>query len=305
MKKALFLSILFFGLQSFVFSQNLEKVNFDASEVYTSGLTLSQNWVTKLEMNNIEIYNGNIKNSSTMSYKDLNMSLFLVPNGFKIENNSFQGYHIAETNFAKLDGNSSLVGVNVKSNIKQTPPDGVYNPVLVLRNKGGKVLSYYVITNSLVKADQGIVYIPAQKTPDIVKNLETAKPEVLDINHDNSLSLDKDWTVEINFKEAHVNIMGGDISNWTDKKQSGVTLDVFLTDKPMDLIASNFKGVKIASANIGDIDSYNRLENTDVTAGLLNIPKNGSYYILLTLSSNDGGKQIVKTEKAFENKISF
>lgn len=306
MKKVLFTFIVLVGLQSLLYSQELKRVSFENSEVYVSGLTLSQNWITKLDLNTIQIYNGNIKNSSTKVYRDLVLSLYLMPSGNRVENGTFQGYLTAESNFAKLEGNSSLVGVNIKSEVLQTPPDGMYNPLLVLTNKSGKVLGFKVVTDSMIKAEQGVVSIPSSKSPADTKPVYNFEPVVVNVDHDKSLSLDKDWKIEINFKDAHVSILGGDISNWTDKNQDDITIDVFLTDKPINNVSTSFNGVKIASANIGTIESYKRFEGTDVTAGLINIPKNGSYYILLTLSSKDkDGGQTIRAERLLDNQISF
>ena len=143
--------------------------------------------------------------------------------------------------------------------------------------------------------------IPQQKIkqdPDSVVKIKTAI--------DNSVSLDKEWEVGIDFKEAVVTINGGNISNKNNFKVNDLTLNVYLTKDNITQINQDFEGVQIASANIGDIESLKTFVGTSVTAGLINIPQNGTYYILLTLSTDNGeGEQVIKSGKNFAKAVSF
>jgi len=71
-------------------------------------------------------------------------------------------------------------------------------------------------------------------------------------------------------------------------------------------VESDFNGVRIASANIGEIDSYKKYIDTQVKASMINIPQSGTYHILLTISATDeNGNQVVRTGKYFERPVSF
>lgn len=332
MKNFIILLIFIGSLQAKLCAQELSTVNYKTSDVYTSGISFSDNWKTDIELNNVNVYSGQIQNISSKNYKNLILNLYLLPVGHNFNDNSFQGYLLTETNFKRLDRNSKLIAVNILSQINQTPPDGLYNPVLVMTNQSGKVMAFKVLPTKVTTHD-GVTFIGDSKIskPQIAEN-ETPVQEIKNETEvikkdipqqkiikqdpdsvvkiktaiDNSVSLDKEWEVGIDFKEAVVTINGGNISNKNNFKVNDLTLNVYLTKDNITQINQDFEGVQIASANIGDIESLKTFVGTSVTAGLINIPQNGTYYILLTLSTDNGeGEQVIKSGKNFAKAVSF
>lgn len=338
MRNFLFVFICFLGFHSILFSQQLETLNYEKSDVLLSGIDLSENWKTELVYNTILVTNGSIKNNSNKNYRGLILKMFLLPSEDIIDPGFFKGYKMTEANFNVLNNKSSLIGIKIQSEVNQIPPNGLYLPALIMTNRSGRIMSFRVL-DDIVKSEDGILYITGKtqmelpdpgieqakateettvepvgqetlKTPPASeqKKFSTDPNSVvkITIKDDHSLSLDKQWQVEILPKEFLVNIKGGDISNLSDKNVKNLTLDVFLTDKMMDIVESDFNGVRIASANIGEIDSYKKYIDTQVKASMINIPQSGTYHILLTISATDeNGNQVVRTGKYFERPVSF
>lgn len=331
MRKFIFIFSLFLGLQSFLYSQELQTLSYEKSDLYLSGINLSENWKTELVYNTILVTNGNIKNQSNKNYRGLVLKLFLIPAGTSFDSGNFSGYRMTEANFKVLDSHASLVGIKIQSEVNQTPPNGTYNPALIMTNISGKIMSMRVL-GDIVKSENGILFVTeapvkieaegetniAEPAPGKTEAIKTA-PEVqqkirldpdsivkITVADDHSIALDKQWQVEILPKEFLVNIKGGDISNLTGKSVENLTLDVFLTDKVMDIVDNDFNGVRIASANIGEIGSFKKYVDTQVKTNMINIPRSGTYHILLTISATDeNGDQVVRTGKYFERPVSF
>jgi len=331
MRRFIFIFTFLIGFQSFLYSQELQNLSYENSDLYLSGISLSENWKTELVYNTILVTNGNIKNKSNKNYRGLILKLYLIPVGTSFDSGSFNGYRMTEANFKVLDSNSSLVGIKIQSEVNQTPPNGIYNPVLIMTNISGKIMSMRVLDDA-VKSEDGVLFVteaPAKIETDSETNiaeLASEKTEAtkstsetqqkinlnpdsvvkITVADDHSITLDQQWQVEILPKDFLVNIKGGDISNLTDKDVENLTLDVFLTDEIMDVVDNDFSGIRIASANIGEIGSFKKFSGTQVKASMINIPRSGTYHILLTISATDeNGEQVVRSGKYFERPVSF
>lgn len=309
MKKIFLTAAFVLCVSNVVSAQELQSVNYTTTQINESKLTLSENWRALIENNSVMIYNGNIKNESSDNAKNLNVELYLTPKDSEQTAGTIQGYHLTKVPFKTVAKNSSLAGVNIKSEIKQIPPAGLYDPILVLTNKDGKVLNYHKVGNTIESKDGSLaVYNAPVKVEGVVERKPDLHPVVkIDVKEDNSVVLEKEWKVEVDFKNFMVKVIGGDITNRTDKDLNNMILDVFLTKENQSVIDSNFEGVRIASAELDQkIESFKKFVDTTITTNLTTIPQNGTYHILLTLSVKDEkGNPVVRTKRAFANTISF
>ena len=306
MKKLLITASLVFALGGLSLAQELKTVNINTTKVASSNLNLSDNWVTQIKDNSVLIYNGRIDNNSANTVKDLKLSLYLFGENADISTENVEGYLVSSVPLKKIEQTSNLVGVNIKSAVKNLPPDGKYKSVLILTDKRDEVVAYKV-TKSLVEAKNGeiAVYreqveVPTMKKPDLEPRVQ------IDLKEDNAIALEKDWKVDIDFKNFLVNIEGGDIANNTAETFDNIVLDVYLTTENQSKITQSFNGLLIASADLNKIDANKRLIDTAVKTNMRAIPQSGTYHILVTLSSKDAnGKTVVRNKRAFYNTISF
>ena len=310
-------SLLFFG---YVNAQEIKTVNFSDVELNQSQLLLSENWKTFIDKAHISISNGSIKNESSKNFRNLNLDLYLLPHGNDVVSNSFAAYHVTTVNFPSIRKNSSLAGINIKGELVQTPPNGLYDPVLVLSNKG-KVVSIQKVED-VIEQNQGVFSFysqPTQKaiaTKSIANQTSDSKQTVdsnlnpvvkIDVVDDNSVSIDKEWKVDIDFKNFLVKLTGGDIANNTSENFNNLVLNVFLTDENQTKINADFNGLLIASADVEKaIEKHTRFVDATITTNLQQIPASGTYYILMTLSVKDSnGNLQVRSKRAFSDPVSF
>ncbi|MBA5630486.1 hypothetical protein [Moheibacter lacus] len=308
MKKHVLTAAFLLLIANSIFAQELKTINYSTSEINDSQLSLSENWAAYIDQNVVTIYNGKIQNQSNSKAKNLNIELYLTPKGAEETAGVIQGYSLAKVPFKTIDKNSNLVGVHIKSDLTEVPPAGIYDPVLVLTDKNGKVLNYQNVHNSIESKD-GVLAI--YKVPVTPEGAVTAKPDLyptvkMDIKEDNSVVLEKDWQVEVDFKNFMVKVIGGDITNKTDQDLNNLVLDVFLTKEEQTKIDSNFDAVHIASAELKKIEKFKKFVDTTISTNLTRIPETGTYHILLTLSvKDDKGNPVVRTKRAFLETISF
>lgn len=306
-------SLLFFG---FLNAQELKTVSFSDIELNQSQLLLSEYWKTNIDKINLTISSGIIKNESKKNIRNLQLDLYLLPHGNDVNNNTFSAYHITTVNFPSIRKNSSLAGISIKGELVETPPNGLYDPVLVLSNKG-KVVSIHKV-DEILEQNRGVFSfysepikkntLPSTKGT-VLQNADSnlnpvVKIEVVD---DNSVSIDKEWKVDIDFKNFLVKLTGGDIANNTSNNFNNLVLNVFLTQDNQTKIDTNFNGLLIASADVEKpIEKNTRFVDANITTNLQQIPAQGTYYVLMTLSVKDSeGNLQVRSKRAFPNPVSF
>lgn len=309
MKEKIFTSILTFFTCTILFGQDLEKINYSGNINQDSKVKLSENWIASIKDNNVLIYNGSIQNETDRNVKNLELKLYLVPQIVVNNPNEMEGYLVSAVPIKNVSKNSSLVGVNIKNSLTQVPPTGIYEPILILSNKNNEILSFHIVKNKIESKENNLaIMMPPPVKPAPKVSEEILNPVVkMDIKEDNSLSLEKEWTVEVDFKNFMVKILGGDIANNTDEAINNMILDVYLTKENQSIITSNFEAVHIATAPLSkEIESYKKFVDTSITTNLTRIPQNGEYHILLTLSVKDNnGNAVVKTKRAFSELVSF
>lgn len=293
---------------SFIWAQELQSISYTTNSINESEIELSDNWRTVIEDNNVLIYNGNIKNESKKNVRNIRVNLFLTPQVANPKAGVVQGYSIAEVPFKSVAKNSSLVGVNIRGEVQDMPPVGLYDPVLVLTDREGNVLDIHRVNVTIRSEENSLAILAIDPMPSSEMADPNLNPVVkMTIEEDNSVAFEKEWKVEVDFKNFLVKVMGGDVSNKTNKDMENVILDVFLTKQDQSLITSNFEAVHIASAQLSDkIESYKKFVDASLTTNMSRIPEKGTYYILLTLSvKNDEGESVVKSKRAFSNTVSF
>lgn len=305
MKKLFITATLLLGLSAHSFAQELKSIQVDHAKVEASSISLSDNWATHIENNTVLIYNGRIENNSSDDAKNLKLSLYLLDEKVQPSTGNFDGYLVSSVPLKKVNKNSNLVGINIKSQIENVPPMGKYNSILVLSDKRDNVLTYK-ITKSVVesKGDELVIYKEEPKTQSVAK--PDLHPKVMiDLKEDNAIAFEKDWKVDIDFKNFLVNINGGDITNNTSDSFDNVVLDVYLTKQDQTKITKTFDGVHIASAEIDKIDANKKFVDTSVKTNMFTIPAPGTYHILLTVSSKDDKGKSVRNKRAFTSTITF
>lgn len=318
---------------AFIQAQESKVLNYSNADIENSGILLSDNWSINIEYNVVQIYNGSIKNDTNKNLTDFNLDLFLCDND-EISDESINGLHLNNVVFKSLRKKSTIAGVNIKSESLNLPESGTYIPILVISDKRGKVLAIKEV-NRTVYADAGNISLKSKTDePKIVKE-ETEKTQtpvvsntirentgeispqsklslVTDIDNikvaeDNKLVLDKEWKVEIDFKNFLVKLNGGDIANLDSKNHEDIAIEVYLTNESLTKITSNFNGMKIASSDLGiELDKGTKAVNTNIVTNLVQIPEPGTYYVMVTLlTKNDGGDWVVRSKRNFPNSISF
>jgi hypothetical protein len=305
MKKLLITASLLLSLTTLNYAQELKSVQIDQVKLADTSFSLSDNWVTHIENNSVLIYNGRIDNKSADDAKNLNLSLYLLDEEAKPESGNFNGYLVSSVPLKKINKNSNLVGVNIRKEISTVPPIGKYRSMLVLSDKKDNVLAYK-ITNSLVESNNEKLSIYKEQIQTATVKAPNLYPKVMiDLKEDNAIALEKEWKVDIDFKNFMVNITGGDISNNTGSAFDEVILDVYLTKEDQTKITKTFDGVHIASANINAIEANKKFVDTAVKTNMFTIPAPGTYHILLTVSSSDKTGKAVRNKRAFLSTITF
>jgi len=304
MKKIIFCASLILTLSTTTLAQELKNITYNQTEVSNSKISLSDNWVTEIKDNTVTIYNGRINNQTNQDVKKLELALYLLPEGKSVDNGNIEGYLVTSVPLEKIVQNSNLVGVNIRSSIKNIPPSGKYNSVLVLSNNKKQVVTYKKL-NGLVETKDGKIAIYREQVQPVEKKPDLNPVTQMELKEDNAIALEKDWQIDIDFKNFLVNILGGDISN-NSPHNTEVILDVYLTKDNQANITKSFEGVHIASADISKIEAYKKLVQTSVKTNMKAIPASGTYHILLTVSSKDeNGKVAVRNKRVFPNTITF
>ena len=306
MKKLLITTSLVIVLGGTSLAQELKTVTLNSSKIASSPIALSDNWVTQIKDNSVLIYNGRIDNNSSNDVKDLKLAMYLIGESSNYSKGEIEGYLVSSVPLKKIEQNSNLVGVNIKSAVKNLPPDGKYKSVLVLTDKRGDVVTYKE-TKGLVEAKNGEIAL--YREPVEIKSMPkpNLEPRVeIDLKEDNAIALEKDWKIDIDFKNFMVNVIGGDISNNTGENFDNIVLDVYLTKENQAKITKSFDGLLIASADLNKIEANKKMVDTSVKTNMKAIPQSGTYHILVTVSSKDGnGNAVVRNKRAFYNTITF
>ncbi|SMC60018.1 hypothetical protein [Moheibacter sediminis] len=307
MKKAL--SALALILLSFINAQELGKE-----------VSVSKNWmsVVNLDGNELRLSNGSVSNHLNKSTKKLSLDFYLSQNPYDVSNPDSYGILIAKNPVNSLNRNASISGISLQNRIKQVPEDGIYYQILVLTDVNGGVKdltqlrSQIIIKNGKLQPKKEVDNTEINKTPnntsrtDMSGVTDLSKPTKLTIKSDNSISLENEWKIEIDFKNFMVKIIGGDMANNKSENTGKIVLDVFLTKDNQTVFSSNFEGIQIAMVPLDPIENAKKLIGASIKTNLRAIPPSGTYYLLLTVSElDDSGNQIVVNSKTFKNPITF
>lgn len=315
MKRLLLSSLFAFVLSGGItFAQNFQSLKIDSIEIENSGIILSSNWIPKIENYTIlRLSNGRINNqSSNKTYKNLNLSVILISSDSIFTEKSIDGYRVSSIDIKKLKKSSNLVGLNIVDQIDDLPPSGKYQPMIVISRNNGTILDYQLLDEILEVRNNQITIIEyteeesGQEKSSTIEIPEIYHTEKLNLLNDNACSLEREWKVEIDFKNFMVNAIGGDISNNTSDDFKDIVLNIYLTNGETTSSINNFNGLLISSAKIQNLKAEQRFVNVKVKTNLLNIPKNDTYTILMVLSTMDeSGDLVVRSRRSFPNTITF
>lgn len=317
MKKAL--SALALILFSFIYAQELGK-----------DVSLSKNWITAINLNDNELRlsNGSITNNLNKSTRRLSLDYYLSQTPLDASNPEITGFFMVSKNPIKAIGrNSSISGISLQNKMKQTPEDGIYYQILVLTETNGNIKDIVQLRNQVTIANgslQSDNATPKDNTAVVEGNsaketserasqtdmsgvTDMSQPTKLTIRPDNSISLEKEWKIEIDFKNFMVNIIGGDIANNKLEDANGIILDVYLTKDDQTTFTSNFEGIHISKAPLQQtLGKAKRMTGAKIKTNLRAVPPSGTYYLLLTISEADAsGNQVVLNSRTFQNPITF
>lgn len=296
-------------------AQENKTFNYSKSEVESSQVLLSDQWKATVNENVISIFNGNIQNNSDKSLSSLKLELLLSPLETTKKTGILTGYFLNEAQFKNIRKNTTFAGVNVKNGLDITlPPSGEYLPILILTDKKGKVHDFKILEESKIVSKNGVLTLASDQEAEThasatippIKD-EATFVEKITLNEDNSIVLGKDWKIDIDFKNFMVNLSGGEISNLKANNIKNTQIDVFLTNEDQSVISGDFSGIKIASANLNkNLEGFSKMTDTQISTNLLQIPPQGTYYILLTLSTiDDEGNWSVRNKRIFTDTISL
>lgn len=262
----------------------------DLSNVTTSGLKLEKKWLISDSQEEITFKNGIIKNSGPKQ-TDFKIEFYLMSIDTQL-NESTQAYYLDALQFNSIKRNENLTNISLTTQFAENMKDGNYFP-LVLLKKGDAIVDVQQL-NRLVKLGEE----PKQEI--------VTKTQIF-TNEDKKFALIGNWDLEIDFKNFMVDITGKEMANYGNNDASDLVLEVFLTTQQFSEIPENFNGVLIATAPIDKVLNKNQsFYDVQVKTNLVNIPPNGTYNILYTLSTQDTeGKQIVRAKKVFEGTLSF
>lgn len=326
MKKALFVIGLF--LSVFVTAQELRTVSFDRDQLNKTEIKLSATWNSDIVNKSLSIYNGNISNRSNGSTGGLRLEYYLAPGKVNLSENQLTGYFIAQTPINNINRNTSAIGVSIRNTVTNLPPDGNYYPVLVLTNSNGRILDIFQMDgiieirnnsmhqSNIVQAEPIEDKIESVPVPVKTEEKRTAtnmsavtdinKPVKLNVRIDKNIVFEKDWKLEIDYKEFMVSLAGGDIANNTNANTGKLIVDVYFTKDRQADFSSNFNGILVASAPVDPVGGQMKLSSVSIRTNLRAVPPQGVYYMVMTLSEvEDSGKTVLKSFRPFKNPVTL
>lgn len=306
------LAIIVFSIAYLGYAQEKVKVNYSKDQIQNSQVVLSEHWNLDIVDNNIRLFNGSIKNNSNKTLRKLELDMYLIDDS-KTDASSFTGIHMGNLTFNVLRSKSQIAGLNIVSETKQDfNLSGNYKPIVVVSDKDGKILDIqYVELSIFYSQGKPRVQRPEKELAanNTIKNLGITDLNKMKLVEDNSVVLDGEWKIEIDFKNFLVKMKGGDIANKVDQAQEDVAFEVFLTDQKLNKITEDFNGVKIASSKLGKpIDKKTTFFDTEITTNIIQIPQPGSYYIMVTILTPDtenDGDWVVRSKRTFPNSVSL
>lgn len=252
-------------------------------------IQLNPNWDFSIHKNMLTFKNGKIENLGP-KLKSLNLEFYLLTNS-KVQNGAtIDAFYLNGARFKDIKQNEKLVNIDFQHPLNENFEAGDYTPLIVVK-KGDKIVDYQLL-------DQSFPWLMEQNNSTIVK-------QTLNFKEDNMIHLENEWKVEIDFKNFMVKTIGGDISNSGNQDESNLILDVYLMNSQSGSETSGGQHIASAPLNL-ELKKQEKLNNLQVKTNLKTIPVNGTYSVLLTLSTLDGsGQKAVRTKRVFPNQISF
>lgn len=287
-----------------VLAQNLQTISIQGIDKSKLELKLTNDWSYNLINNQLTVSEGTVSNLTNQTLKDLNLKLFLAPTDVKQSKSSIMAFPAAEASIKKLKSKENRTDIQLKTPETLKVTDGNYEIHLVLFNKSGKVLDY-VNTHKKVNFQNG-KWVEGVKEG-ISKTENQPKTNYkLEVKAEKLLKFEKEWKFETKFDSNQIKLTGGSVANYGNNPVSDLVINVFLTKERENSIHSDFKGILIASAQLGELNASSRADVQQITTNLIQHATKGEYYILMTLGviGENGSYQIYDT-RSFETKVAF
>src|SRR5690606_19429677 len=128
-----------------------------------------------------------------------------------------------------IKGNNSISGISISNSMVNLPADGTYYQILILTDQSGTIKDAHNLNKQIVIESGKINFKEEEKKealPQTVKSLDDVreinktdaltdlnKPIKINALLDESLTLEKEWKINIDFANFMVNLTGGDIAN--------------------------------------------------------------------------------------------
>lgn len=305
MKKAL--SIIMFTLFSIIYAQELGKE-----------VSVTKNWISVIDTynNELKLSNGSISNRTNKATKDLSLDFYLSENPVDFSNLGVYGTLITKNPINSINRNSSISGITLQNTIKKLPADGTYYQILVLTEKNGDIKDIvqlsskvFIENGKLITKNEKIAPVEKTNNPsrtDMSGVTDITKPIKLKVVTDNKIILDKEWKINIDYKEFMVQLTGGKIRNNSSEKTNNLIIDVYLVKNNMSSINANFDGIHIGKIPLESMEGKETISKAVLKTNLRAIPPQGTYYIMLTVSETDNaGNAVVRSTKLFKNAITL
>lgn len=306
------------------FSYSQQTISISQSDLNSSTLKLSKDWILEIQKQDILIKNGRISNLSSSSSGSMKLELYFGLSPFDSDSDKINGYPVSSFAVNSTNGNSSLTGITIQFTDKNLPPDGMYYPVLLL-TQAGKVKDAVQIRYQVNVSDSNVLILQKEEKQNTIVSVSPSaevihekpnatntsgftnpsEPVKMVIKNDNSAVLENDWKLEIDYKKFEVLLTGGNIANNSNKDIQHLKIDVFLTKEKQTDISNSFNGLLIASAPFDKpLESWSKFVNTSIKTNLRAIPSANDRYILMTVSEiGSDGKVYLKSYRAFDNPI--
>src|SRR5690606_21199433 len=184
--------------------------------------------------------------------KSLSLDLYFSESALDPENLKLEGVLVAKNPINSIKRNSSLSGISLQNSIKNNIPNGAYYQILALTDRDGNLLDLLQLRGG-IRVQEGEIqaYTPPvekKSSADMSGVTDLNKPVKLAVSNDNSITLEKNWNLDIDYKNFMINLTGGDIANNKTEQTGNIILDVFLTKDNQTSLTSNFDGMQIATA---------------------------------------------------------
>lgn len=303
-----------------LYAQNLVTFNFNEKDIESKENSLSNGWNLSLEGSNLHLSQGKISNSTNQKTNELYLSYCISEEPVELSKGKFTGILMNKIPIKPIAKNSSIVGVNIQSNLNFMPKDGNYYQTLILSDAKGHVKDILQLANIIIENNVISLNVPTEIEKEIsIEAVNTgysvAETIKLDIAENSAISLNEDWQVEVLFQEWLVKVIGGNIENSSNSPAGKLYLDIYLInnnlENEIEIInpSGSFEGYEgyhlVTIPVLETLAANSRVVGINISKNLNVIVPQGEYYISLTLSEEKNNKKTVVAIRIFDNLVTL